>query len=119
MLLTGWGSEGDRAVWHRRIPRYASEIQIAQAWTVCRLWAAAIPMEFTLSFLYRPIFDAGVPAPVSAELVVLPILVAIGAEPIAGIIVVFVGEPHCDAIFGERPQFLDQAVIQLALPLSC
>src|SRR5262249_35716223 len=52
-------------------------------------------------------------------LIELPVLVAIAAEPIAAIIVPLVSETNRDSIFAERPNLLDQAVIKLAVPLSC
>src|SRR5712691_8833269 len=47
----------------------------------------------------------------------LPILIAIGAIPVTRIVVPFASEPHRNAVPGERPQFLDEPVIQLLDPL--
>src|SRR5690348_7008202 len=48
----------------------------------------------------------------------LPVLVAVAAEPLAGVVVPLVGEAHGDALLRERPQLLDQPVIELARPLA-
>src|SRR5229473_7345749 len=48
----------------------------------------------------------------------LPVLVAVAAEPIAAVVVPFVGEAYGDAILAEGPDFLDQAVVELAVPLA-
>ena len=48
----------------------------------------------------------------------LPVLVAVGAEPLAGVVVPLVGEAHGDAVVGEGPELLDQPVVELALPLA-
>ena len=48
----------------------------------------------------------------------LPVLVAIGAEPLSVVIVVFVGEAHGDAVASEGPEFLDQPVVEFACPFS-
>jgi len=47
----------------------------------------------------------------------LPVLVAIGAEPVAGIVVPLVREPDSDAVVGVRPDFFYQPVIELFCPL--
>src|SRR3569833_1047358 len=51
-------------------------------------------------------------------LVELPLLVAVGAEPAAAGVVPFVLEAHGDAVAVERPQILDQPVVELLLPLA-
>ena len=48
----------------------------------------------------------------------LPVLVAIGAEPLATIVVVFVSKAHGDAIASEGPEFLDQPVVEFAPPFA-
>ena len=47
-----------------------------------------------------------------------PVLVAVGAEPLAGVVVPFIGKAHGDAIVGEGPQFLDQPVVQFPCPFA-
>src|SRR4051794_368175 len=81
-------------------------------------WAAAVPMEFALGFIDWSIVDAGVAMQHQAMLVELPVLIAVSAKPVAGIVVVFVGEAHCDPVVGERPELLDQAIVEFAIPLA-
>src|SRR5262249_12263906 len=45
-------------------------------------------------------------------------LVAVAAEPAAAVVVPLVGKAHRDAIAGEGPDFLDQPVVELAIPLA-
>jgi hypothetical protein len=47
-----------------------------------------------------------------------PVLVAIAAKPVAGIIVPFICKPHSDPVVAERPHFLDQPIIELAIPFA-
>src|SRR5215471_5198315 len=51
-------------------------------------------------------------------LIEFPVLVAVTAKPAAAIIMPFVGETHRDAVLAERPNFLDQAVVKLMVPLA-
>ena len=74
----------------------ASEVQ--------RVLDSTLPAELSLRFLDRQVVYAGEAAFHVAGLVKLPILVAVGAIPLAGIVVPFVFEPHGDAVVAERPQ---------------
>jgi hypothetical protein len=71
------------------------------------------PVRFALALLDRQIVDAGDAPAHQALLVEFPVLVAIAAEPIAAVVMLFVSEPHRDAVLAEGPDLLDQAVIQL------
>src|SRR5262249_14396113 len=48
----------------------------------------------------------------------LPVLIPVGAEPMPCVIMPFVREAHGDAMSAERPQLLDQAVLELSRPLA-
>src|SRR5262249_55740110 len=48
----------------------------------------------------------------------LPVLVAIAAKPVAGIVVPFVCKAHGDPVVAERPHFLDQPIVELAIPFA-
>src|SRR5262245_31569451 len=48
----------------------------------------------------------------------LPVLVTEGAKPVAGVVMPLVRESNGDAIILERPQFLDQSIVQLAVPFA-
>ena len=75
-------------------------------------------MVFALALLDRQVIDAGDAAAHQALFVELPVFVAIAAEPVAGIVVRFIGEAHGDATVGERPHFFDQPIIELAIPFA-
>ena len=66
----------------------------------------------------RDVVDAGLAAAHQAVLVELPLLVAVGAMPLAGIIVPFILKAHRDAIAVERPEILDQAILVLLRPFA-
>ena len=51
-------------------------------------------------------------------LVELPVFVAVGTEPVAGVIVPLVRKAHGDAIAGEGPELLREAVVELAIPFA-
>src|SRR5262245_5322225 len=80
--------------------------------------AAERPLVLAVALPYRQVIDAGDAQAHQAVLVEFPVLVAVAAEPTPAVVVPFVGEPHRDAVFAESPDFLDQAVVELALPLA-
>src|SRR5712671_5827343 len=80
--------------------------------------AAERPMVFALARLDRQIVDAGDAQTHQAALVELPVLVAVAAEPVAAVVVPFIGEAHRDAVVAEGPDLLDQAIVELALPFA-
>src|SRR6202022_3637662 len=53
-----------------------------------------------------------------AVLIEFPVLVAVAAEPITAVVMPFVCKAHGDAVLAEGPHFLDQPVVQLAVPLA-
>src|SRR5262249_4921702 len=71
------------------------------------------PLIFALAILDRQVVDAGDAPPHQAVLVELPVLVAIAAKPVAGIIVPFICKAHSDPVVAVRPHFLDQPIIEL------
>ena len=64
-------------------------------------------MKLALRLFNRQVVDACKPPSHQATIVKLPILVAIRAKPIPGIVVLFVGKANGDAIFGVSPELLD------------
>jgi hypothetical protein len=44
-----------------------------------------------------------------------PVLISVAAEPVAAVVVPLVREAHGNAVLAESPDFLDQAVVELAL----
>ena len=75
-------------------------------------------MELAILFGDRQIVDAGEALLHAALLIELPVLVAVGAKPLVPGVMPFIGKTHGDPIAGERPDFLDQAVVELALPFG-
>jgi hypothetical protein len=57
-------------------------------------------------------------AAASSRPVELPVLVAIAAKPVARIVVPFICKPHSDPVVAERPHFLDQPIIEFAIPFA-
>lgn len=78
----------------------------------------SLPAEFTSAFLDGQIIDAGVAELHVAEVVKLPVLVAVGAITLTGVIVIFILKMHGDAIVPECPQIFLQTVVQLAIPFT-
>src|SRR5262249_31369888 len=64
------------------------------------------------------VVDTGDAASHEAVLVELPVFVAVGAKPIPGVVVPLVGETNRDAVALESPEFLDEAIVQLLVPLA-
>ncbi|MNY37562.1 hypothetical protein D3C86_1721340 [compost metagenome] len=75
-------------------------------------------MELALAFLDRHVVDAGEATGHQAVFVELPVFVAVGAEPVTRVVVPFIGITHGNAVAGERPEFLDQPVVQLLGPFA-
>src|SRR4051812_16457343 len=69
------------------------------------------PMVLALVRLDRKVVDARDPPAHQAMLVELPVFVAVGAEPVARVVVPLVGEADGDPVLVLRPEFLDPTVI--------
>src|SRR5262250_1756265 len=76
------------------------------------------PVILAFAFFDWPVIDARDAQTHQPVLIELPVLVAIAAKPIAAIIVPCVGEANRDSVLAKRPNRLDQAVIELAIPLA-
>src|SRR6185312_2909227 len=74
------------------------------------------PVKAAVLFGNRDIVDAGFASAHQAVLVELPLLVAVGAMPLAGIVMPFILKAHGDAIVVERPEILDQAILMFLCP---
>src|SRR6202020_3024700 len=66
----------------------------------------------------RQIVDAREAHPHQPVLVKLPVLVAVTAEPASRIVAPFVGEANGDAVLMKGPEFLDQPIVELAVPFA-
>lgn len=77
-------------------------------------WCFELPVEFALGFLNFDVVDARVPARHQAVIIEFPILVAVGAIPLASLRLPLVAVTHRNPILGISPQLFDQPVVQLA-----
>src|SRR5687768_1712152 len=80
--------------------------------------ASERPVVLAFAVLDRKVVDTRDAQAHQAVLVELPVLVAVAAEPAPAIVVPLVGKPHGDAVVAERPDLLDQAVVQFLAPLA-
>src|ERR1700722_8120664 len=80
--------------------------------------ARRAPAVTALAFGDRQVVDGGEAPAHEAGSVELPVLVAVGTEPVARVIVPLVRKAHRDAALSERPDFLDEAVVEFARPLA-
>src|SRR3954447_8249174 len=95
------------------VTRYSAQIQRSAA-----LGLRARAEDAPLGLLDRDVVDACL-APAHVALVVeLPLLVAVAAPPLAGLVAALVLEAHGDPVAGERPQVLAQRVVALARPFA-
>ena len=62
-----------------------------------------IPMELAVRGLDRQVVDAGITEAHQAVLVKLPVLVSVGPEPVARIVVKLIGKADGYTIFGKGP----------------
>src|SRR5262249_3628991 len=66
----------------------------------------------------RQIVDAREAPSHEALLGEFPVLVAVAAEPVARVVVPFVGEAHGNAVTGAGPELLDEPIVELLRPLA-
>ncbi len=102
----------------RRDDTECSKRTVAQSGNICRPWARRGPVKTAVFFGDRNIVDAGFAAAHQAVLVELPLLVAVGAMPLAGVVVPLILKPHRDAVAVKRPEILDQAILVLLRPFA-
>jgi hypothetical protein len=76
------------------------------------------PVVETVLFADRQIVDAREAHAHQPVRVELPVLIAVRAEPAPGIVTPFVGEANGDAVLVKGPEFLDQPIIELAVPFA-
>src|SRR2546430_9381887 len=66
----------------------------------------------------RQVIDGGKAESHQAVLLELPVLVSVGAEPIPRVVMALIGKADGNTIAFKCPQFFNQAVIQLSVPLA-
>src|SRR4029077_3390579 len=76
------------------------------------------PVKAAVLLRNREVVDAGFAAAHQAVLVELPLLVAVGAMPLPGRVVPLILKAHRDAVAVERPEILDQPIIQFLGPFA-
>src|SRR4029077_8011898 len=76
------------------------------------------PVKAAVRFADWGIIDGCEAATHQAVVVKLPILVAVGAKPVAAVVMPFIGKTHRDLVLSEDPKLLDEPIVQLALPLA-
>src|SRR5258708_4083428 len=76
------------------------------------------PQELSFVVGDGDVVDAGLAPAHQAGGIELPLLVAVRAKPVARVVAPLVLKAHRDPVVVERPQLLDQAVLDLARPLS-
>src|SRR6266702_3415981 len=76
------------------------------------------PVKPAIFLRDRDVVDRRFSALHQPVLVELPLLVAVGAIPLAAGVVPFVLEAHRDAVAVEAPEILDQAILLLLLPFA-
>jgi hypothetical protein len=74
--------------------------------------------EFSFRLLYGQIVDAGKTELHVAKFIKLPVLIPVSPIPLPGVVVEFVLEADGDAVLGESPEGLLQAVIEFAIPFA-
>src|SRR3984957_6350243 len=80
--------------------------------------APECPVILALRLLDWEIVDGSKPQAHQPVLIELPILIAIRAKPIPGVIVPFIGKAHGDTVSLERPRLFDQPIVQLFGPFA-
>src|SRR5258706_4902498 len=76
------------------------------------------PAKLALRLVDGKVVDTGEAHDHEAVVVERPVLVTVRAKPGSRVIVPLVRESHSDPVAGERPEFLDQPVVQLLAPLA-
>ena len=75
------------------------------------------PVKFAVCFPNGKIIDAGEAMGHKTFRTELPVLIAIGAKPDSAVVMPFISKTDGDAVFMECPKFLDQSILQFAIPL--
>src|SRR5271170_6742073 len=76
------------------------------------------PEILAVGFGNRQVVDAGDAPTHEAVVIELPELVAVGAEPLAAVVMPFVGEAHRHPVVAKPPQLLDKPVVELLVPFA-
>src|ERR1700679_1769342 len=77
-----------------------------------------IPTKLPFCLLNGKVVDARISSTHQTVGSEFPVLIAVGTEPIRGVIMPFVREAHGNSILAEAPKFLDESVVEFPCPLS-
>ncbi len=75
-------------------------------------------MKFSVRLVDRVFVDAGDAALHHSGRIELPVLVPIRTEPVAAVVMVFIGKSHRDSVAGMCPNLLDKAVVKFPRPFA-
>src|SRR5436190_4999817 len=75
-------------------------------------------MKHPLGLLDRNVVNRSATPPIEPVLIILPFFIPVCTEPVIRIIVIFVCETNCDSISVDRPQLLNQAIVEFFFPFS-
>ncbi len=103
---------------HRRSSFHRIKVALPSCTNVEQAFTFSFPIGTSGGFLDGQVVDAGEAALHVAEFVELPVLVAVGAIPLAGVIVEFILETHGDAVATEAPEFFLKSVAKFAIPFA-
>lgn len=78
----------------------------------CAQW----PMKLAIGFVDGVVVDAGFTPSHQAVVVELPVLIAVGTEPLSRRVVEFVLEPNRDPVVSECPQLFGEPVFLFGVP---
>ena len=76
----------------------------------------SFPAQLPLALFDEQVVDAGKAEFHVAKFIELPVLVAVSAIPLAGVVVIFILETDRDAIADESKECFLQAIIEFAIP---
>lgn len=79
---------------------------------------AKSPVKLTIRLGNRKVVDRSDAKLHQSAVVKLPILIAVGPEPVAAVVMKLIDEGHRDPIAGEGPHFLDEPVVKLTPPFA-
>src|ERR1700744_4197111 len=99
------------------VARAGSEAKVGQARMVVGT-PAERPVKFPVGLGDRQVVDARMADRHQPMGVEVPVLVAVATEPVAAVVPPLVGEAHRDPRALERPDLLDQPVVDLVRPLA-
>lgn len=75
------------------------------------------PVVFAFALVNWQVVDAGNTPSHKSVFVELPILIAVGTEPVVRMIMPFVSKPDSNSVVPKSPKLFDQTVVQFFKPL--